>query len=338
MTDVVIDTHTHFIPESLPDVCSGRPEWGVRVEARDGRRWVVHEQGFAYPLDPTFVCVREKLDDMDARGIDFSLMSLAPPMFLYGMPAADGEAFARYANDALAELVARGHDRLGGIATLPMRSPDAAAVELRRCVEELSLRGAQIGANIEAVQLDDPSFTPVFEAAESLGVPLMLHPYYVGAKPGLQDFYLTNIFGNPLDTALAAARLIFSGTLERFPRLDFVLVHAGGFLPYQIGRLDHGWSVRAEPKASLARKPGEFLDRFYFDTITHHDGALRWLLELVGAERVLIGTDLPFDMGDPDPVGRLDRVTSSTEARARVASLNAIELFGLTPTEIEVTT
>jgi aminocarboxymuconate-semialdehyde decarboxylase len=338
MTTTAIDAHTHFIPESLPDECRGRPEWGVGVESRDGQRWVVHDQGFAYPLDPTFVDVDEKLRDMDNRGIGLSIMSLAPPLFLYGIPAHDGQAFARYANDSLAELVAAGGGRLAGIATLPMQSPDAAAAELRRCVQELSLVGAQIGTSIGDAQLDDPRFTTVLETAESLGVPLMLHPYYVGPKPGLGDFYLTNIFGNPLDTALAASRLIFSGTLARHPRLNFLLVHGGGFLPYQIGRLDHGWSVRNEPKALLDRAPSEYLDRFHFDTITHHDAALRWLLQLVGAARVVLGTDLPYDMGDADPVGRLERVAAGSRVRARVAGLNAVELFGLTiQTSIEVT-
>jgi aminocarboxymuconate-semialdehyde decarboxylase len=210
-----------------------------------------------------------------------------------------------------------------------MQSPDAAAEELRRCVEQLGMRGAHIGPSVEGEPLDHPRFAPVLEAAEDLGVPLMLHPYYVGNKPGLEDFYLTNLFGNPQDTALAAARLILSGTLERFDSLEVVLVHAGGFLPYQVGRFDHGWSVREEPRAQLQRPPSEYLERFHFDTITHHDGALGWLLELVGDESVLLGTDLPYDMGDGDPVARLERVLGPGESRDRVAGGNAARLFGL---------
>jgi aminocarboxymuconate-semialdehyde decarboxylase len=327
---MIVDTHTHFIPEALATEAPRHPEWGVEVERRDGRPWVRHEQGFAYPLDETFLGGDAKLADMDARGIDVSILSLAPTLFLYWIEGRDAEAFARFANDALAETVGRSAGRLAGLGTLPMQSPAAAADELRRCVQELGFRGAQIGTNVEADALDHPRLTPVLEAADELGAPLVLHPYYVGPKPGLEDYYLTNIAGNPLDTALAAARLIFSGALERLPGLRPVLVHAGGFLPFQVGRLDHGWSVRPEPKAHLDRPPSEYLDRFHFDTITHHDGALRWLLELAGPDRVVLGTDLPFDMGDADPVGRLGRVAPSDEVRVSVAGRNAELLFGLT--------
>jgi aminocarboxymuconate-semialdehyde decarboxylase len=325
---MVVDVHTHFIPAALVEEAPRHPEWGIAVESHNAIPWVRHEQGFGYPLDPAFLGGADKLEDMSRRGIDLAVMSLSPTLFLYWIDAATAASFARFANDALAEVVHESGGRLAGLATLAMQSPTTAAEELRRCVEELDMRGAHIGSSVEGEQLDDPRFAPVLEAAEALGVPLMLHPYYVGSKPGLEDYYLTNLYGNPADTALAAARLILSGSFDRHPGLDVVLVHAGGFLPYQIGRLDHGWSVREETKVRLERRPSEYLDCFHFDTITHHDGALRWLLELVGDERVLLGTDLPYDMGDADPVARLDRVVASREARERVGALNATRLFG----------
>jgi aminocarboxymuconate-semialdehyde decarboxylase len=147
--------------------------------------------------------------------------------------------------------------------------------------------------------------------------------------PRFEQFYLTNLLGNPLDTALCASRLIFSGAFERFGDLKVMLVHAGGFLPYQIGRLDHGWAVRPEPKVQLQRKPSEYLERFFYDTVSHHDSALAWLVDLVGDERVVLGTDLPYDMADQDPVGRLDRLALAPESRERVAGANAARLFGL---------
>lgn len=325
----VIDAHTHFIPASLAEEAARRPEWGIEITNRDGHRWVAHEQGFAYPLYETFFGEEAKFADMDARGLDVSVMSISPTLFFYWIGAADGASFARYANDALADTVQRSDGRLAGVATLPMPDPEAAAEELRRAVEELSLRGAHIGTSVEGAFLDEDRFTPVLEAADALGVPLIIHPYYVGPRPGLEQFYLTNIFGNPLDTALSAARLIFSGGFEKFPNLQVVLVHAGGFLPYQIGRLDHGWEVRPEPKVQLERRPSEYLDRFFYDTISHHDSALAWLVQLVGDSRVLLGTDLPYDMGDPDPVGRVARLELTPEASERVAGANAAQLFGI---------
>ena len=328
---IVIDAHTHFIPESLAEEASRRPEWGIEITRRDGERWVTHEQGFAYPLDETFFGGEAKLRDMDSRGLDMSVMSISPTLFFYWIGATDAASFARYANDALADTVRRSDGRFAGVATLPMQDPQAAAAELRRAVEELSLRGAHIGTSVEGAHLDEDRFAPVLEAADALGVPLIVHPYYVGPRPGLEEFYLTNIFGNPLDTALCAARLIFSGTFETFPNLKVMLVHAGGFLPYQVGRLDHGWDVRPEPKVQLDRRPSEYLDRFFYDTISHHDSALAWLVQLVSDNRVVLGTDLPYDMGDQDPVARLARLALAPESSERVAGANAARLFDIAP-------
>jgi aminocarboxymuconate-semialdehyde decarboxylase len=234
------------------------------------------------------------------------------------------------ANDSLAKAVAESGGKLEGIASLPMQDADASATELRRAVEELGLKGAQIGTSIEGESLDHGRYEPIWQAADELRVPIVLHPYYVGTRTGFEDYYLTNIFVNPMDTALAASRLIFSGILDRYPALTFLLVHGGGFLPYQLGRLDHGWSVRPEPKKHIDRRPSEYIDRFFFDTITHGDSALRWLIDFIGAERVVLGTDLPFDMADEDPVGRLERVTVPGAERDAVTAASAREFFSLT--------
>ena len=158
------------------------------------------------------------------------------------------------------------------------------------------------------MHLDDDRFDGVLAMADSLGVPLMLHPYTIGRRAGLEPFYMTNSIGNPLDTCAAAARLIFGGALDRHPRLRVVLVHGGGSLPYQIGRLDRAFEVREEARVNIERPPSSYLNRLWMDSITHADGPLRFLAELVGSERLVLGTDLPFDIGEPSPVARLERV------------------------------
>jgi aminocarboxymuconate-semialdehyde decarboxylase len=323
-----IDIHTHFIPQEY-FAAGEHPEWGAHVEERDGGPWIVHEQGFAYPFDESFLCGEAKLEDMRRRAIEVSIASLSPTLFYYWIGASDSVAFARMANDSLAKTVAESGGKLQGLATLPMQDPEASATELRRAVEELDMVGAQIGSTIEGEFIDRDRYTPVWEAASDLEVPMMLHPYYVGPREGFEDYYLTNIFVNPMDTALAASRIIFSGLLDRFPSLTLVLVHGGGFLPYQLGRLDHGWSVRGEARAGIDRRPSGYIDRFYFDTITHGDSALRWLIDTFGDRNVLLGSDLPFDMADGDPVGRLERVTADDAERTRIASSNARDLFHL---------
>jgi aminocarboxymuconate-semialdehyde decarboxylase len=326
----VLDAHTHFIPPSFEREAPRRPGWQAHVEQRNDQKWVIHDQGFAYPFFETFLAGTAKLADMDRRGISLSLLSLSPTLFYYWIDAAEARSFLRMANEELAEVSASSDGRLLGLAALPMQDPDAAAEELRYAVETLGLLGAQIGSSIEDRHLDADAFSPVWAAADELDVPMMLHPYYVGPRPGLGDYYLTNIFFNPMDTALAASRLIFSGLFERHRNLRILLVHGGGFLPYQVGRLDHGWRVRPEPKERISKPPTEYLDHFYFDTITHNDEALAWLAAFVGDDRILLGSDLPFDMGDMDPVGRIDRALDTEESKDRVAGENAMKLFGLT--------
>lgn len=324
----VVDTHTHFVPRFVLEEWATTRSWGLRVEERDGALYFVHEQGFAHPADETLFGGSEKLADMDQRGIDVSVLGLAPSLFFYWIPAADNIAFARAANDRMAETVAGSDGRFAGLAHLPMQDPEAAAQELVRAVG-LGLKGAQIGTTIEGAFLDEPRFRPVLEAADRLGVPLMLHPYFVGSKPGLERHYLVNSFGNPLDTALAAARLIHSGVFDALPDLRFALVHGGGFLPYQLGRFEHAYAVRDEPRADIAAPPSEYLSRFWFDTITHDDQALGWLVDRVGADRVVLGTDLPYDMGDFAPLARLERAVPDAATRSRICTANATAAFGL---------
>jgi aminocarboxymuconate-semialdehyde decarboxylase len=212
---------------------------------------------------------------------------------------------------------------------VPLQDPIAATAELQRAVRKLNLRGVEIGTMMEQVPLDDARFDPFFSAAEELGVPVMLHPYYVGIKAGMKDFYMTNLIGNPLETTLAAARLILSGALDRHPKLKLVLVHAGGFLPFQIGRLDHGFAVRPETSAVIKQPPSSYLDRFYFDCITHANQPLKFLVDLVGQDHVVIGTDIPFDMEDKHFVERIAAAGLEANAVEAIQSQNAIRLFSL---------
>jgi aminocarboxymuconate-semialdehyde decarboxylase len=318
----VIDVHAHYIPPFvLEEADGGEAVFGVRYD--DG--YLAHPEGFRYPVQDTFHDPAAKLAEMDQLGIDVTVWSSAPPLFFYEQEPAAGVAFAARFNDALAASIA-GHERLLGFATLPLADPDAAAAELERAVNELGFVGAQTGTfGAGNRPLDTGETDPVLATAHRLGVPLMLHPVYVGPKPNLEDFYFTNTIGNPLDTCIAAARLMHSGALDRYPNLKIVLVHAGGFIPYQLGRFDHAFSVRSETRVASVRQPSSYLDRFWFDTITHSDESLRFLVDLVGPERIVLGTDLPFDMADAAPLDRLRRTGVSAEGLGRTAA----ELLGL---------
>lgn len=319
----VIDVHNHFIPPFMAE--EGAREGGV-FGVRSDHGHLVHPEGFRYPLHREAHDAQFKLERMDGAGIDIAVLSLIPPLFFYDQPADEAVAFARRANDALASMVEE-HDRLMAFAHLPLQVPEEAARELDRAVTELGFVGAQIGTDAGTGRpLDSPNLDPVYAAAERHDLPLMLHPSYVGLKPGLEDFYFTNSIGNPLETTMAAARLIHGGVLDRFPSLKPVLVHAGGYLPYQIGRFDHAYEVRPEPKVSLDRPPSEYLDRFYMDTITHAEAQLDFLLSLIGEKRLVLGTDIPFDMGDPQPLELLRRTSVDEHAiGATAASLLGLD-------------
>lgn len=324
----VVDVHNHYTPpEFMEQARRGDAFDGVTVEQTDGVEWLVHRQGFRYPVPVTFYDLEARLAAMDGLGIDTAIVSPNVQLYFYWADAAAAADFCRFSNDSMARFVKSSGGRLMGTAQLPMQDAGLAVEELERAVGELGLVGAEIGPEIEGTPLDDPAIMPVLEAAQRLGVPLILHPYYVGHRPGLGDFYMTNLIGNPLSTTVCATRLILSGTLDRLDTLELVLMHGGGFLPYQVGRLDHGWRVRPEAKAAR-QAPSEYLTRFTYDTITHRPEALRYLLDSVGAERVAYGTDFPFDMAG----GSLDDQTGaaglSDDERDLVANGNAARLFG----------
>jgi aminocarboxymuconate-semialdehyde decarboxylase len=326
----VTDIHAHFIPaDMIVAARDGSGPSGLSVEADDGTELLVHREGYRYPISPVFHDPSARLAAMDQLGIDAAVVSASPTIYFYWLDPGPGAALAQRTNDALARHVEAAPSRLAGLATLPMQDPQAAAAELERAVGVLGMVGAAIGPVVGERPLDDPRFTVVFETAQALDVPLLLHPYYVGLRPGLPDFYLTNLVGNPLETTVSVSRLILSGMLDRLPGLRLALVHAGGFTPYQVGRLDHGWEVRPESKGCLA-PPSSYLRRFVYDTLTHSPAALAYLVGLVGADRVAFGTDMPFDMMDGSLDAQLGGTQLAPDDREMVASGTAEAWFRTT--------
>jgi aminocarboxymuconate-semialdehyde decarboxylase len=250
-------------------------------------------------------------------------------MFFYWAPPEVGERICRSMNDGMAALARAHPDRFIGLASLPMQDGARAARELERAVTELGLRGAELCTHVNGMDLDDPSLTPVWAAAERLGVPFFLHPQNSGDVRRLEDLHLWNLVGFPGETALTVARLILGGILERHPGLRVILAHGGGYFPYQIGRLDHGYAMRCELRERLPRRPSEYLASIYCDSLIHSDLSLRFLLDRMGDEHVVIGSDYPFHMGDPAPVDAIRRLGLGREREARVLGRNLAKLLGL---------
>jgi len=324
-----IDFHSHVIPQSFVAAIENMPaRIAARIEGQGSARRVVHDKGYVYPLFEEFVDIEAKLAAMDRKGLDVSVLSPAPPTFSYWADRDLAVEINRLVNDGVAEMVAARPDRFRGMGIIPMQHPDAAIEELERIVTTHGFRAIEIGTGIEGAKLSEPRFRPILRRAQELGVFVFAHPYYVGNKSGLEDYYLTNLVGNPLETALMVADLMFSGTMDDLPDLKIGLAHGGGFVPYQIGRLVHGHKVRGETRAKSASSPLDLLRRFYFDSVVFEPQALSFLVDLVGAERVFLGTDAPFDMGDETPLKTIaDAPGLSTAQQAQVSGQTALSLL-----------
>lgn len=329
---LIVDTHTHFIPTELVELLRrGEGPTDLSLVERDGEApLIAHDNGLRYPVFPLFHDAEVKLEQMDRDGIDISIMSLTPSLFLYWAEPAETVRAARMINDAAAALTERGGGRLPTLATVPLNEPRAAAEELRRARQELGLVGVEIGTCVGDVMLDDLSLDPFFSAAEELDMPILVHPYMnMISPPGpdLRGFHLGNVVGNPLETFVAAARLIVGGVLDRHPGLRVQLVHAGGAFPYQLGRLDHAYEARPETRATAKRPPSSYLENFLFDTIVFDMRALSFLIELVGADHVLFGTDLPFDMADTSAIESTR--AAAPDVAAQILGENALTTYDL---------
>jgi aminocarboxymuconate-semialdehyde decarboxylase len=329
----VVDAHTHFVPLEFVDFLrsGGGPE-GLEVVEREGRDPLFsHANGLQYPVFALFHDPAEKLAQMDRDGIDVSLCSIVPSLFLYEIDPADTLRAHRVINDAGVAYAERSGGRIAVLATVPLNDPALAAQELRRACGELGLAGVEIGPSVGDMMLDAPELDPLWTAATELDVTVMLHPYLnMVAKPGpdLAGYHLANVVGNPHETFVAASRLIVGGVLDRHPGLRIQLAHAGGAFPYQLGRLAHAYDARDDTKSVAARAPADYLDNFLFDTITFDARALRFLLDLAGSEAVVFGTDLPFDMADTSALQTVPDIADA-EVAAKVLGDNALRAYAV---------
>ena len=324
-----IDMHTHVLADATVKLMQKEiPSLGLKMAPYDADNAVCEVAGVAYrPFPRGGHDIERRFKDMDAAEVDVHLLSVAPQTWLYGQEAAVGVTASAIQNDEIARLVKEHPERFSGIATLPMQAPEKAAEELRRAVRKLGLHGAMIGSNIGGKNLDDPSFEPLWAAAEELDAFMMIHPGNVAGADRLRSYYLGNLIGNPLDTTIAGACLIFGGVLERHPKLNFIMSHGGGFIPYQGGRWVHGWEVRPEPKVNVKHSPAPYLDRFLYDTIVHAKAPLEFLISSVGANRVFLGSDYPYDMGTGECVRQVRAANISAADRDIILGSHAAKIL-----------
>jgi aminocarboxymuconate-semialdehyde decarboxylase len=315
-----IDVHNHVIPRSALDLIASDKAYETTFP--DGAMRC--RDSFEFPLSDAFHDPAAKLTELAKHELDAAVLSIAPPAFFYDVAVEKTEKLCEAANEGLADFAAAVPERFRWMAHVPLNDVGRAVPMMRRA-KVAGAVGVEIATRVGDLRPDDKAFEPFWAAAEQMELPVMIHPYYNAAYPGLQDWYLQNVIGNPLETMIVGCRLICSGVLDRFPKLNVLLVHGGGHLPYQLGRLRHAAGVREE-LASAPKDPWAYAGQLKFDTLTHDEGALSYLEDRVGEANVFVGTDLPFDMAPSAPIKMLRSALGEEQAR-RIAEANPTQFF-----------
>ncbi|MGW0648834.1 amidohydrolase family protein [Streptomyces umbrinus] len=302
-----VDVHAHVLLPEVEALVAGLPGL-AEARALDARRNGAASLAVNGPMVaervPKLTDVTVRLAAMDAQGVDVQLVSPSPSHYHYWADEETAEKVYRLANEAAAAHCAQAPDRLRGLGLVPLQHPQQAVRALEHALEQ-GLSGVEISSHAPGRELSDPAYEPFWARAAATGALLFLHPFGCTLDERLDRWYLSNTVGQPTENAVALSHLIFSGVLDRHPELKLIAAHGGGYLPTHIGRSDHAWSARSDAGAGCAHLPSSYLRRIHFDSLVHDPQVLRALIAAVGADRVLLGSDFPFDMGTDDPVGAL---------------------------------
>ena len=300
-----IDIHAHISPEGYIRAVEKDEEWY-------GISGLSHQFHRAVPR--TMWSPEQRLTDMDSIGVDVHVLTTNAVFYNYGADPVKVTAMDRECNDYVSQLVKDHPDRFAGLANLPMQDVAAAATELERSMTQLGLKGAMIDDHVNGVTYDDPRFYPVWEVAEQTGAVILIHQALETlVSPRLNRYHLPNTIGNLVDRAVTFASFVFGGVMDKYPDLRICLSHGGGYTCFGAGRMDRGWQVRSEARVNINTPPSNYLNRFYYDCLTHSEPALRMLIDSVGADKVLFGTDWPFDMCIDWPVSWVLGLESLTQ-------------------------
>jgi aminocarboxymuconate-semialdehyde decarboxylase len=327
---MIVDCHTHTLcpavnevvaPHLTPTAIPYQRDMAPESKAVDAAQKAT--------LGRKFNDLEARLSAMREMGVDHQVVAPAPGQQHYWAERGLLAEVSRLQNDHVADLVGRDPARMTGLGTLPLTSPEDSIAEATRAVEERGLRGFQIDTRAGAMELSDPALDPLYERLVRLDVPLMIHP--LGFSDGFRfgPFFMVNTVGQPLEEMIAVNHLIFGGVLDRHPALRVLVCHGGGYFPYYLGRLDHAWRYRPELRRTTDRRPSDYLRRMWYDTCVFDAGVLRTLLDLAGADRVMLGSDYPFDMGDPQPLRIVEDAAPDAQARAAICAGTARAFFGL---------
>jgi aminocarboxymuconate-semialdehyde decarboxylase len=326
-----IDVHAHVLPKDWPNLAEKYGDDRFPVVHHDGDRHRIYREGkFFREIGPKTWDPGLRIADYGRFGVQVQVISTVPVMFSYWAKGHQALELHRFLNEHVAELC-RAHPRhYVGLGTVPLQSPTLAIQELERCIEVLGLAGVQIGSHVNDWNLDAPELFPFFEAAADLGAAVLVHPWDMMGRESMPKYWLPWLVGMPAEQARAACCLIFGGVLERLPRLRICLAHGGGSFPFTIGRIEHGFRMRPDLVATdNPHNPRLYLKRLYFDSCVHDPLALRHLIEIVGVERIMLGTDYPFPLGEQEPGSHIEQLRLDERDRERLLHGTALEWLGM---------
>jgi aminocarboxymuconate-semialdehyde decarboxylase len=326
---VIVDVHAHLIVPEITREAGGDEPWRPSVRWEDGAQVVELGGQVIRSATREFVRVDRVLEEEAGTGVDHVVLSPWVNLLPYALETAEALEVCRLQNEALASIAAANPGRVSALAALPLQDPELAAIELAGVTATAGIVGVEVTASVRGDCLGHDRFLPFWEAASDVGAIVFVHPTTKGFEhPVFGEHYLWNTVGNPMETAITGAHMVMAGVLERFPDLRVVLAHAGGALLSVRGRLRHAHGFQPQARARLAEPPDASLRRFHYDTITHDPDLLRALVAFAGADRVLLGSDRPFDMGTTRPVDEVRELGLSPEDEAAVLGGNAERLMG----------
>lgn len=326
-----IDIHTHIMPETMPNWTKkfGYGDF-IHMEKRNCEACMMKGDKLFRVVEENSYREEARIKDMDETAVDIQVLSTIPVLFNYWANADDGYETSRFFNDHIAETVSRKPGRFVGIGTVPLQDIDYAVREMERCMQELGMPGLEIGSNVNGINLSDKKFFPFYAEAEKRGCALFVHPWEMMGEDQMQKYWLPWLVGMPAETSRAICSMIFGGVLEQFPRLRVAFAHGGGSFPFTIGRIRHGFDVRPDLVAiDNAINPRDYLGKFWTDSLVHDKKALKYLLDIIGEDRICLGSDYPFPLGEHHPGKLIESMDLAKKTRKKLLYRNAMEWLGI---------
>lgn len=311
MNNINIDSHAHMIPPSFLKMIKEDKLKGIKIieDDKSRKKSIVFSDGSKHPFSEVFTSIEKRLELMNSYQCDKQVVSITPRFFFYDFPLDLAIHTNESFNNDIAALSKEYPDRFIGMGSVPLQDTNSAITELERMNRNLGLKAIQIGTFVNGYNLSDERFIDFFRKAEELNIFVFIHPLIKNDDLLVKNYHLSNLVGNPTQTTIAISNLIFSGLFDIVPNIKIGLAHGGGFLPYQLGRLEHGYEVRQDTKSKAKKSPREYIKKnIYFDALTHSKEALEFLVKLTGSEKVMFGTDYPYDMAEYDQIDNINQL------------------------------